>query len=194
MNPWYGYAFVLLGIIVTLIIRAPHGERSRAIPVVDNRKSKLDMTLIVVVSIAMIILPIITMATNLLSFADHTLYPLSFFAGAVLMVISWWLFYRSHADLGTNWSPSLELREKHQLITTGIYTYIRHPMYTSLFLYAIAQALLLPNWFSGPSFLIGFVLLYVLRIEQEEKMMVDKFGDQYLVYCRRTKRLLPWVY
>jgi protein-S-isoprenylcysteine O-methyltransferase Ste14 len=48
------------------------------------------------------------------------------------LVIGLWLFYRSHADLGTNWSITLEIREQHRLITQGVYRRIRHPMYSAL--------------------------------------------------------------
>jgi protein-S-isoprenylcysteine O-methyltransferase Ste14 len=42
------------------------------------------------------------------------------------MTLAVWLFWRSHADLGRNWSPSLELREGHELVTEGVYRYVRH--------------------------------------------------------------------
>jgi protein-S-isoprenylcysteine O-methyltransferase Ste14 len=61
-----------------------------------------------------------------------------------------WLFAKSHADLGTNWSLTLEVREKHQLVTHGIYRALRHPMYSALLLYSLGQALVVPNWIVGP--------------------------------------------
>ena len=64
------------------------------------------------------------------------------------------LFWRSHANLGRNWSPSLQLREGHALVTRNtyrhIYRHIRHPIYESQWLWNIAQALLLRNWITGP--------------------------------------------
>jgi protein-S-isoprenylcysteine O-methyltransferase Ste14 len=69
------------------------------------------------------------------------------------------LFYRSHRDLGRNWSISLEVRSEHRLVTAGVYRLIRHPMYSSFFLLALAQLLLMPNWFAGTSGLVGVGLL-----------------------------------
>ena len=110
------------------------------------------------------------------------------------MVVGLWLFHRSHADLGTNWSITLQVRENHSLITQGVYRRIRHPMYAALFLYSIGQLLALPNWIAGPSYLVTFGILYALRVRAEERMMLEEFGAEYAAYLRRTKRLVPGVW
>ena len=66
-------------------------------------------------------------------------------------------------------------------------------MYSSFFLLAFAQFLLLPNWFAGASGLVGIGVLYAFRIRQEERMMLDRFGAEYRDCMARTKRLIPWV-
>ena len=104
------------------------------------------------------------------------------------------LFYRSHADLGTNWSITLEVREQHRLITRGVYRRIRHPMYLALVLYSVGQALVIPNWVAGPANVIVFAILLALRVRAEERMMDEAFGDEYAVYSARTKRLVPGVW
>lgn len=109
-------------------------------------------------------------------------------------VIGLWFFYRSHTDLGTNWSITLEVREQHRLITRGVYRRIRHPMYSALVLYSIGQALVIPNWVAGPANLSAFVVLLALRMRAEERMMADEFGAEYAEYSARTKRLVPGVW
>jgi len=109
-------------------------------------------------------------------------------------VIGLWLFYRTHADLGTNCSITLEIREQHRLITEGIYRRIRHPMYTALVLYSVGHALVIPNWVAGPSTLIAFVILFALRVRPEEEMMANEFGREYAAYAARTKRLVPGIW
>jgi protein-S-isoprenylcysteine O-methyltransferase Ste14 len=109
-------------------------------------------------------------------------------------VIGLWLFYRSHADLGTNWSITLEVRERHQLITHGVYRSVRHPMYTAIGVYAVGHLLVIPNWVAGPSNVIAFAILLSLRLHAEEQMMVDEFGDEYAAYRARTKRFVPGVW
>jgi protein-S-isoprenylcysteine O-methyltransferase Ste14 len=86
---------------------------------------------------------------------------------------------------------SLQLKDGHKLITTGVYEKIRHPMYTAFWLWALAQALLLPNWIAGFAGLVGFGALYLLRVGPEEQLMIDQFGDEYRDYMARTGRILP---
>ena len=194
MNPWLGKALVLVGIIATALIRAPHGRRSGKVKVLESRRNPSEVTLLALMWIAMMILPLVSIVTPLLSFADYPLRVVPFFLGTVCLVFGLWLFYRAHADLGTNWSISLELREDHRLVTDGVYEHVRHPMYTAILLIAVAQALLLPNWLAGPSCLVAFLLMLTFRLGPEEQMMRDRFGDDYVAYTRRTKRLVSGVW
>src|SRR5208337_608867 len=97
-------------------IRAPHGKRSCAIPVVKSRKGPRETFLLTIAWVAFF-LPFIWIVTPVFAFADYPLLPIPLLTGALCLVLGLWLFYRSHADLGTNWSISLEVREKQQLIT-----------------------------------------------------------------------------
>jgi protein-S-isoprenylcysteine O-methyltransferase Ste14 len=139
-------------------------------------------------------LPLVWIATPILQFADYPLHPVPVIAGIFCLGLGLWFLFRSHADLGTNWSITLEIREKHQLVTQGIYRHVRHPMYLALLLYSSGQALVLPNWFAGPSYLVAFALLFALRVGPEERMMVEEFGKNYEAYMARTKRLIPGVW
>lgn len=101
------------------------------------------------------------------------------------------IFARGHSDLKSNWSPTLEIRQDHTLVTNGIYGYIRHPMYASQWLWVIAQILPLQNWLAGPMGLLCYIPFYFLRIRAEEKMMLDTFGDEYRQYMERAGRVIP---
>ncbi len=138
-----------------------------------------------------LLLPVLYLFTPLLAFADYPI-PMSVsWVGAGLMVLSLWLFWRSHADLGQNWSVSLELRENHELIVNGVYRSIRHPMYTSIWLWSFAQGMLLQNWVAGFLVVPAFAAMYFLRTPREERLMCEKFGDEYRTYMHHTGRLLP---
>lgn len=191
MNPWFGEALFLVGIASTIIIRAPHGGRSSKVAVVESRRGPLEIALLALMWITGVILPLVAIFTPFLSFADYPLHPGAFAMGTVVLCLGIWLFYRSHADLGRNWSISLEIREDHQLVRSGVYRLIRHPMYTAIFLTALAQALLLSNWLAGPSCFLAFLVMFALRIGREETMMLNKFGEAYGDYMNRTKRLIP---
>lgn len=193
MNPWYAKAVILAASVVMIAIRAPHGQRSRSVKVVLDRKGRLEVALLVF-AMAGFFVPLIWIASPLFAFAEYPLHCVPFIAGIACFVAGLWLFHRSHADLGTNWSITLQVREQHSLVTNGVYRRIRHPMYTSLFLYSVAQALVLPNWFAGPSYLVTFGLLYALRVRAEERMMLERFGEEYAAYMGRTKRLVPFVW
>ena len=193
MNPWIAKALVLAGTVVMIAIRAPHGRRSRIVKVAISHKTPLETGILVLAWIGFFV-PLIWVASPAFSFADDSLGAGALAAGAMCLVIGLWLFCRSHADLDTNWSITLEVREQHRLVTKGIYRRIRHPMYSALALYSIGQALVIPNWVAGPSNLIAFAILFALRVRAEERMMVEGFGDEYVAYAARTKRLIPDVW
>ena len=193
MNPWIAKAVILAASVVMVVIRAPHGRRSRGVKVVRSYRGPREIALLTFAWIGFLI-PLIWVASPLFSFAEYSLRPLPFGAGVLCLAVGLWWFKRSHSDLGTYWSVSLELRENHRLITQGVYRYVRHPMYAALFVYAIGQALTVPNWVAGPSYLVAFGILFALRIGAEERMMLETFGDEYAAYRASTKRLVPGIW
>jgi protein-S-isoprenylcysteine O-methyltransferase Ste14 len=193
MNPWIAKVVVLAGTLVMVAIRAPHGRRSRSVKVARSHKTPLETGLLVVAWVGFFI-PLIWILSPAFSFAEFPLHTGPLLTGVMCFVVGLWLLYRSHADLGANWSITLEVREQHRLITTGVYRRIRHPMYSALVLYSVGQALVVPNWVAGPSNLIAFAVLLALRVRAEEQMMVQEFGDEYVAYTARTKRLVPRVW
>ena len=193
MNPWIAKALVLTGTVVMIAIRAPHGHRSRIVKVAKSHKTPLETGLLVLAWVGFFV-PLIWVASPAFSFAEYALGTGTLVVGVMCLVIGLWLFYRSHADLGTNWSITLEVREEHRLITEGVYRGVRHPMYSALLLYSVGQALVIPNWVAGPSSLLGFAVLLAFRIRAEERMMGERFGDEYAAYSARTKRLIPGVW
>jgi protein-S-isoprenylcysteine O-methyltransferase Ste14 len=193
MNPGIAKAVVLAATVVMLAIRAPHGRRSRSVKVAKSHKTPLETGLLVLAWVGFFV-PLIWIASPAFSFAEYPLRSGPLILGVMCFVLGLWLFYRSHADLGTNWSITLEVREQHRLITQGVYRRIRHPMSLALVLYAVAHALVIPNWVAGPSNLVAFAVLFALRVRPEERMMLEQFGDEYAAYMARTKRLVPGVW
>jgi protein-S-isoprenylcysteine O-methyltransferase Ste14 len=193
MNPWVAKVTVLVASVAMVAIRAPHGQRSRGIPVVKSRKGTLEMVLLTIAWLAFF-LPLIWVVTPVLNFADYSLRAVPFSAGTLCLTLGLWLFQRSHADLGTNWSITLEVREKHRLVIHGLYRRVRHPMYLALLLYSAGQALVLPNYVAGLSYGVAMALLVALRVGPEERMMLEEFGKAYEDHMARTKRLVPGVW
>ena len=182
----YVIGFVTGSVIRKLYVR---GRRQKKVAV--DRESGLDKLLLAVVSIGFIGVPWVYLLTGWLDFADYGLPMWAGWVGTVVFAGALLLLWRSHVDLGRNWSPMMEIREEHTLVTKGVYKYIRHPMYSAHFLWAIAQVLLLHNWIAGPAFLVTSVPLYLFRIPVEERMMLDRFPEEYRVYMGRTGRMFP---
>ena len=193
MNPWIAKAIVLAAIAVMMAIRGPYGQRSRSVKVAKSHKTALETGLLVLEWVGFFV-PLIWVASPAFRFAEYPLRAVPLAAGVMCYVIGLWLFYRSHADLGTNWSITLEVREGHRLITHGVYRWVRHPMYSALALYSVGQALVIPNWVAGLSNLVAFAVLLALRVGAEERMMAQQFGNEYAAYTARTKRLIPHVW
>lgn len=92
--------------------------------------------------------------------------------------------------LDRQWSAQLQLMHGHQLITTGPYARIRHPLYSAMFGWGIALALLTANWiFVGMAVLMVAGLVW--RVPKEEQMMLEAFGDEYKAYMGHTGRFFP---
>jgi protein-S-isoprenylcysteine O-methyltransferase Ste14 len=64
-------------------------------------------------------------------------------------------------------------------------------MYAAMMMQGVGQALFLPNWIAGPAWLVTFGTLYLFRVGEEERMMLDHFGEEYASYMKTTGRLLP---
>lgn len=184
----------LVCVMLTGVIRKPYERETKNNTIVDNRKTTQEIGLLAFVFLGMFVLPLIYILTPLFKFADYSLPVWANVLGILTFAIALYLFWRSHHDLGQNWSPTLQVREDHTLITNGIYQTIRHPMYAAIWLWVIAQGLLLTNWIAGLSGIITFGTLYSLRVGNEEKMMLDQFGENYQAYRQRTKRLVPYLF
>jgi len=182
-----------LAMVVQILIRAPISQRRKSEKINIRRITSQENLLLGLLFAGMLLLPLIYSVTNWLDFANYTLPAWAGWLGVVVMLGALFVFWRSHADLGLNWSPSLEIREKHTLITNGIYGAIRHPMYASQWLWSIAQILLIQNWIAGLIGLAIFAPFYLLRVQAEERLMLDSFGEEYQAYMQRTGRVLPKI-
>lgn len=180
----------LLGIVAQIVIRIPYNRQRQQTQVTTDRVSNQEKVLLGLLFVSLVV-PLIYIFTDWLAFADYSLPLWAGIAGVLLLLLSLWLFWRSHADLGRNWSPSLQIMESHTLVTKGIYRLIRHPMYASQWVFVVAQILLLPNWIAGPATLVVFAPFYFLRVPQEEQMMLEQFGAAYRAYMVQTGRVLP---
>lgn len=183
-----------IGVIGWYVIRLPFERKVKRERVVDARDRLRELILLSCSTLGLGIVPLFWATSHVFDGANYPYSPVQFALGTLAFIAALWLFRRTHKDLGKNWSVTLEIKDSHKLITGGVYRYVRHPMYSAFFLWAIAQLILIPNVIAGPAGVIGFGILYLFRVGREEQMMLDTFGEEYRAYSARTARLLPGVY
>jgi protein-S-isoprenylcysteine O-methyltransferase Ste14 len=106
--------------------------------------------------------------------------------GVLCVLGIYWLF----RSIGSGITPVSATRKEHKLVTHGIYRYIRHPLYTvgsSLF---ISFGMMADSWFVAALGILTFILM-AIRTPKEEANLIEKFGDEYREYMKRTGRFLP---
>lgn len=94
--------------------------------------------------------------------------------------------------LGRNWGMPMSLKEGHELVTTGPYRYVRHPIYTGMLLAILGSGLV-----NGPIWVVvfaGMAIYCVYSARTEENLMLQQFPEQYAGYKRRTKAIFPYIF
>jgi protein-S-isoprenylcysteine O-methyltransferase Ste14 len=191
MTPPVFIAIYFTGFIVASAIRLVYTREYRDRVRREGKRPRVDTPLVYLPALGFFIIPMVYVLTPLLTFADYTLPFCAGLAGTAVYVLALWLLWRSHADLGRNFSPVIEVVEGQQLVTDGVYRRIRHPMYTAHLLWGLAQPLLLWNWVVGFALLATVIPLILVRVPDEERVMREQFGRDYEEYMAKTGRLLP---
>ncbi len=124
---------------------------------------------------------------------DFLLQPARFWqwTGLVLCLAGFLFAIWARLYLGGNWGVPMSLREQHELVTTGPYARVRHPIYSGLLLAGLGTVLTLGMQWLPAMVLVG--VFFVLSARTEEKMLSEQFPDAYPSYRRRTKMLIPFV-
>ncbi|HEX8237766.1 MAG TPA: isoprenylcysteine carboxylmethyltransferase family protein [Abditibacteriaceae bacterium] len=108
--------------------------------------------------------------------------------GVVTLPLIYWVFI----SIGHNITPTVTTRKDHQLVTTGAYRWVRHPLYSVGSLFFVALNLLVANWFVGIACFLGLIMILV-RLPKEEAILIKRFGDEYRAYRKCIGRLLPRI-
>lgn len=184
----------LVCVVIYVVIRVPHLRRARREPVRSNRRNAWDFFVRCIGVLCLGIIPSVYVISKFPRFATYPFFPAFALVGAAVFAMALWCIHRSLHDLGRAFSPSIEIRHQHQLVTTGIYRYLRHPMYLGFLLWTVAQLLLLPNWIVGAAGFLGWTVFFASRVGREERMLLDEFGDQYEQYIAHSYRLIPGLF
>lgn len=111
--------------------------------------------------------------------------------GVAIALVGFALLQWAQNTLGKNWSDTPRMIEEQSLIISGPYQFIRHPIYTAFYFILGTTLLISANWLIGLTWVGMTVLEISSRIDFEENLMLEYFGDQYRNYMKRTGRLLP---
>lgn len=123
--------------------------------------------------------------------------PIAIAAGVLAIaaaVSSVWLTTTAVKTLGKEWSLTARLVEGHKLATTGPYALVRHPIYTGMLGMLLATGLALSHWPALLAALLVFFIGTTIRIRSEEKLLREAFGEQFEVYARNVRAIVPGVY
>ena len=176
------------------LVRMPHGRNYKKTEKIKSQKSSREKFLVFLVGIGAMLVPMIYVFTPWLNYFNMGLPDWARWTGIIGYGFGLILFWRVHITLGKNWSPVLEIRKNHKLIIQGPYKYIRHPMYTQMWIGVVCYWLISSNWIVGIVVFLTWSILYFIRLPEEEKMMIEEFGQEYNNYMRKTKKIIPLVY
>ena len=112
---------------------------------------------------------------------------------AVILCVAGLLFcIWARITLGRNWSGTITLKEKHELIVRGPYRFVRHPIYTGLLAMVVATVITVGH----VAAIVGAVLVFLsfwIKLSTEEEVMLKQFANEYVDYQHRVKRIIPFV-
>jgi protein-S-isoprenylcysteine O-methyltransferase Ste14 len=165
MTPTISKIIFVALVIGWYLIRYEYARRSRREKIVWSARGPVETALLLISLTGLGLVPLGYVATAIPRFTTYSFHPLFAWLGLFFAIAALGMFH---------------LR-------------VRHPMYSAFWLWAIAQALLLPNWIAGFAGLAGFAVLYFGRVAREERMMLETFGDSYRAYMARTGRVFPSV-
>ena len=109
--------------------------------------------------------------------------------GILCVLGIYWLF----SSIGTGITPVSATRKVHKLVTSGPYRWVRHPLYTVGSAMFVAFGMMADNWFIALLGMLAFIGM-AIRTPKEEANLIEKFGDEYREYMKRTGRFLPKLF
>ncbi len=156
----------------------------------ESAGSRIVRSVVFLIAIALLSLPHIPLPWLYRPIAPYSLW--MFWLGAAITAAGLLFAIWARHDLGANWSRSVTIKQDHQLITSGPYALVRHPIYTGILTGFLGTALALDQIRGPIAFLLVFAALWY-KLRMEEHWMRGQFGDAYAAYSRRVAALVPFI-
>lgn len=116
--------------------------------------------------------------------------PWEFWLAALITALGLLFTVWARVHIGRNWSGVVTIKEGHELVDSGPYALVRHPIYTGLLVAFIGSALARGDWRAVLAVLVAWAALW-RKLRLEERWLTERFGEQYVAYCRRVPALVP---
>ena len=120
--------------------------------------------------------------------------PVIKYVGLAIIYLGILLRLAAIVGLGRFFTVDVTIREDHRLKQDGLYKYLRHPSYFASLLSFIGYGISLNNWISLILVVVAVLIVFKMRINIEEKALIEQFGAEYLEYKKKVKGLIPFVW
>jgi protein-S-isoprenylcysteine O-methyltransferase Ste14 len=157
----------------------------------NKEKDKLSVILILVMSLVSAITPVVHFGYFMQNQDNATL---SFYIGVLVMASGVLLRAWAVRKLSRFFTATVQIVEGHELVTGGPYRLVRHPSYSGAALALCGSALTLGSLPGVITAIVCMGAAYSIRISAEEKVLTDYFGDRYIQYRKRSKKLIPFIW
>ena len=114
--------------------------------------------------------------------------------GLVIVIIGIFIRWATILQLNKAFTVDVAISVDHKLKTDGLYSLVRHPSYSGMLLNYLGLSIAMNSWYSILVLNIPIILVLQYRIYIEEKLLTESFGEEYLNYKKRTKRIIPFIY
>ena len=187
---WFFESFFPVVWIVFLLywqIKAINTKTTQRLEPAASRILRLLIFLIVIVLLATTRIPLPWLYFQLW---PAGLWP--FWLGAAVTVAGLLFAVWAREHLGRNWSRSVTIKQGHELIATGPYALVRHPIYTGILAGFLGMAVAISQVRGFLAFALFFLALWI-KLRMEEQWMRSQFGEEYANYARHTAALIPYL-
>jgi len=187
---WFYQAFFPVIWIVFLLYWQIKAAKTKSTERLEPAASRIMRVLIFLVAIVLLCTTRIPLPLLYFQFWPQGLLP--FWLGAAITITGLLFAVWAREHLGLNWSRSVTIKKDHELITTGPYAVVRHPIYTGILIGFFGMAIAISQVRGFIVFVFIFIALW-LKLRMEEQWMRSQFGETYADYSRQTAALVPFI-
>ena len=187
---WFYESFFPVVWIVFVLYWQIKATDTKATQRLEPAASRILRVLIFLIAIVLLSIPHIPLPWLYVQLWPPGYWP--FWLGAAVTVAGLLFAVWAREHLGTNWSRSVTIKQGHELITTGPYAVVRHPIYTGILTGFLGMAIAISQVRGFIVFVLIF-LVFWLKLRMEEEWMRSQFGETYATYARKTAALVPYL-